>query len=60
MPQIAAVVAFVALVVIALYWVKWHPYYHKGFTAASKVLAFVGASVVAGLVTAGLAAAFGL
>jgi uncharacterized membrane protein YraQ (UPF0718 family) len=39
-------VAFVALVVIGLYWVKWHPYYHKGFSAAAKHS--LGASIVSG------------
>lgn len=45
-PQVAAVVAFVALVVIGLYWVKWHPYYHKGFATATKHS--LGASIVTG------------
>ncbi|MBO0886527.1 MAG: permease, partial [Acidimicrobiales bacterium] len=41
-----AIVAFIALVVIGLYWVKWHPYYHKGFATATKHS--LGASIVSG------------
>lgn len=45
-PQVVGAVAFLALVVIGLYWVKWSPYYHKGFTAAAKHS--LGASIVSG------------
>jgi len=43
--QFAALTAFVAVLVVGLYYVKWHPYYLRSFVAASRHS--IGSSLVA-------------